>query len=79
MNRLAFATLLVAATFGIAGAAPARADFAVVQFASGHCQIWWDSAPNPWGAGRTKIAAGLPDYAAARAVLANAMAQRVCL
>jgi hypothetical protein len=77
MKRLAVALGLLA--FGLSAAGPARADFAVVRSETGYCQIWWDSAPNPWGAGWTKIAAGLPDYAAARAVLANAMAQRVCL
>jgi hypothetical protein len=75
MKRLAFVLGLL--VFGLG--APAHADFAVVRSETGFCQIWWDSAPNPWAAGWTKIAAGLPDYAAAQAVLANAMAQRVCL
>ena len=77
MKRLMFAVGLLA--FALAAAAPARADFAVVRFETGHCQIWWDSADNPWGFGWTKIAMGLPDYSAAWAALANAVAQRVCL
>jgi hypothetical protein len=76
MKRLAFALGLLA--LGSVAAAPARADFAVVKFETGYCQIWWDSAANPWGPGWTKIAAGLPDYTTAWAVLANAVAQRVC-
>ena len=77
MKRLAFAVGLLA--LGSAAATPARADFTVVRFESGHCKIWWDSADNPWGVGWTKIAIGLPDYPAAWAALANAVAQRVCL
>lgn len=77
MRRLAFAVGLLA--LGSVAATPARADFTVVRFETGHCQIWWDSPDNPWGVGWTKIALGLPDYPAAWAALANAVAQRVCL
>lgn len=76
--RLAFAVGLLALAGSVA-APPARADFAVVRFEDGHCQIWWDSANKPWGVAWTKIAAGLPDYPAASAVFANALAQKVCL
>lgn len=76
MKRLAF--MLGLLTLGSVAPAPARADFAVVKFETGYCQIWWDSAANPWGPGWTKIAAGLPDYTTAWAALANAVAQRVC-
>jgi hypothetical protein len=41
---------------GVAAATPARADYAVVRWDSGYCQIWWDSAATPWGFGWTKIA-----------------------
>lgn len=78
MNRLAFATGLLAATLGIAATTPARADFAVVQFANGYCQIWWDSGANPWGAGWKKIAIGLPDWSAAREALSAARSQGAC-
>jgi hypothetical protein len=77
MRRLTFAVGLLA--LGSVAAAPARADFTVVRFETGLCQIWWDSADNPWGVGWTKIALGLPDYPTAWAALANAVAQRVCL
>jgi hypothetical protein len=70
---------LMIGLFTLAVAGPARADdYAVVQFGDGYCQIWWDSAATPWGAGWTKIAVGLPDHAAARAALDTAIAQRVC-
>ncbi len=87
MNRLARAKRPALVTGGLAtgvlalafaAATPARADFAVVRFDSGYCQVWWDSAATPWGAGWSKIALGLPDADAARAVLYNAIAQNVC-
>ena len=73
-------TLLVTAGLlaALAATAPARADFAVVRYGDGHCQIWWDSTTDPWGANWSKIAMGLPDHAAALAVLDNAVAQSVC-
>ena len=46
MKCLAFAIGLFA--LGFAATTPARADFAVIQFGSGHCEIWWDSSDNPW-------------------------------
>jgi len=63
---------------GFAATTPARADYAVIQYNGGFCQIWWNSADNPWGAGWTKVAVGLPGYGAARAALDNAIAQNVC-
>ena len=77
MKRLAFSVGLLA--LGLAASTPARADFAVIRFENGYCQIWWDSAGTPWGGGWTKIAVGMPDYNAAWAVLAAAVAQRACL
>ncbi len=81
VKRLALTTgVLATGALALASAAatPARADFAVIKFDSGYCQIWWDSAATPWGAGWSKIALGLPDADAARAVLDNAVAQNVC-
>jgi hypothetical protein len=68
---IGFLTAALAAT-------SARADYAVVQFGDGRCEIWWDSAANPWGAGWTKIAAGMPDYPAAQTVRDSAFADGVC-
>ena len=76
MNRWTFAVCLLIA--GLAASTPARADFAVVRFGDGFCQIWSDSADNPWGTGWTKIALGLPDYEAAQAALAGAHARAIC-
>jgi len=76
MNRLAFAVGLLIA--GLAASTPARADFAVVRFGDGFCEIWWDSVDNPWGSGWTKITLGLPDDLTAQAALANARAQGTC-
>ena len=76
LKPLAFAAGALA--LGFVASTPALADFAVVRFADGHCQIWWDSAANPWGVGWSKIALGLPDATAARIALDNARAQQVC-
>jgi hypothetical protein len=56
MKCLAFAIGLFA--LGFAATTPARADFAVIQFGSGRCEIWWDSSDNPWGDTWKKIAIG---------------------
>jgi hypothetical protein len=61
----------------IAAATAARADYTVVQFSDGYCQIWSDSADNPWGTGWTKIAI-TPDWTSARAALDTAIANSSC-
>lgn len=76
MKRLAFAVGLMAA--GLAVSSPARTDYAVVQFGDGFCQVWWDSAGNPWGTGWTKLSIGLPNYDVARAALDTAIMQGTC-
>jgi hypothetical protein len=76
MKYLGFAIGLL--TLGFAAETPARADFAVVQFGSGHCQIWWDSGDNPWGDTWRKVAIGLPDWSAASLALDSARAQNLC-
>jgi hypothetical protein len=76
MKRLAFAVAVLA--LGFAASTPARADYAVVRLDDGWCKIWWDSADNPWGAGWTKIAFGLPDWLAASAALDAARSQGAC-
>jgi hypothetical protein len=45
MKRLAFAVGFLALAFS--AATPAPADFAVVQFSSGYCRIWTDTAFGP--------------------------------
>lgn len=63
---------------GVAAAAPARADYAVVRLDDGWCKIWWDSGATPWGSGWTKIALNLPDWLSAHAALDTARSQGVC-
>src|SRR5580658_10209007 len=76
MKFLAFAIGLF--VLGLSAITPARADFAVVQFGGGRCQIWWDSTDNPWGDTWKKVAIGLPDWSAASIALDNAPAQNLC-
>ena len=54
MKRLAFSIGILALSF--VAATPARADFAVIKFADGHCEVWWDRSFPPWGTGWTMIA-----------------------
>jgi hypothetical protein len=75
MKRLAFGIGLVA--LGFAAATPARADYAVVRFGDGYCQIWWDSAATPWGTGWAKIAMA-PDWSTAWAALNDAIQNKTC-
>jgi hypothetical protein len=77
MKQLAFALGLLAV--GFAAAAPAHADYAVVQFGDGFCRVWWDSAGTPWGIGWTKLVVGLPDPEAAHAVRPRGHAGRLSL
>lgn len=76
MKQIAFALALSA--LGIAASNPARADYTVIQFASGHCEVWHDSSDDPAGVGWRKIAYGLPNWSAAMSVLDAARAQDVC-
>jgi hypothetical protein len=76
MKFLAFAIGLFA--FALSATTPARADFALIQFGNGSCEIWWDSTDNPWGDTWKKIAVGLPDWSAATIARDNARAQNLC-
>jgi hypothetical protein len=75
MKRLAFAAGLLA--LGFAAATPARADYAVVRFETGYCQIWWDGGATPWGVNWTKVAI-TPDWASAYSAMSAAIAARTC-
>jgi hypothetical protein len=75
MKRLAFAVGLLA--LGVAAATPARADYAIVRFETGYCQIWWDGGATPWGVNWTKVAI-TPDWASAYSALYAAIAARTC-
>ena len=75
MKHFAFAVGLMA--LGVAAATPARADYAVVRFDTGYCQIWWDAGATPWGVNWTKVAM-TPDWASANSALYAAIAARTC-
>jgi hypothetical protein len=75
MKRFAFALGLMA--LGLAAATPARADYAVVRFDTGYCQIWWDGSATPWGVNWTKVAM-TPDWPSAYSALYAAIAARAC-
>jgi hypothetical protein len=63
--------------FGFVAATPARADFTVVRFADGYCQIWWGASATPWGDNWTKIAFA-PDWDSAWSALQTAINNRTC-
>ncbi|MGC1357897.1 MAG: hypothetical protein WA851_19285 [Xanthobacteraceae bacterium] len=65
-------------TVALSASTPARADYAVIQFRDGRCEIWQDSGSDPAGAGWTKLAFGFPDYIAAQDARDAAFAQGVC-
>jgi hypothetical protein len=76
MKRLALAIGFL--TAALAASTPVRADYAVIQFRDGRCEIWQDSGSDPWGAEWTKLAFGFPDYAEAQNARDSAFAQGVC-
>jgi hypothetical protein len=65
-------------TVAPAASTPALADYAVIQFGNGRCEIWQNSGSDPAGAGWRKLALGLPDYLAAQDARDAAFAQGVC-
>lgn len=65
-------------TLAFAASTPARADYTLIQFASGYCEVWANSADNPGGAGWTKLAIALPNWHAGQAAYHAARAQGVC-
>ena len=76
MKQIAFA--IAVSAFGLAASSPARADYTLIQFASGHCEVWHDSSDNPAGAGWRKLVYGLPSWSAAMDTLDAARAHNVC-
>lgn len=65
-------------TVALSASTPARADYAVIQFRDGRCEIWQDRRSDPAGAGWTKLAFGFPDYIAAQDARDAAFAQGDC-
>jgi hypothetical protein len=76
MKRLALAIGFL--TIALAASTPVRADYAVIQFRDGRCEIWQDSGSDPWGAEWTKLAFGFPYYAEAQNARDSAFARGVC-
>jgi hypothetical protein len=76
MKRLALAIGFL--TVALAASTPARADYALIQFRDGRCEIWQDSGSDPAGAGWTKLAFGFPDYPTAQNAIDGAFAQGAC-
>ncbi len=66
MKRLAFGIGILALSF--VATVPARANFSVIKFADGHCEVWWDQSFPPRGASWTKIAI-TPDWWSAQFAL----------
>ena len=75
MQRLIFA--IAALTLALTASSVARADFAIVRFPDGYCQIWWDGSATPWGVNWTKVAM-TPDWASADSALYAAISARIC-
>ena len=79
MKRFAIALAILGLILGLGFAAttPARADYTVVRFENGYCQLWWDGSATPWGVNWTKLAI-TPDWASANSALYAAIADGAC-
>lgn len=74
MKRLAFIGFIL---LGLAAATPARANFSLIRFADGRCEIWLDSFA-PRGTGWTIIAI-TPDWWSAQVARDFAIVNKVCI
>ncbi len=72
-----FVLTLGALALILAALTPARADYAVVRFTDGACQIWSNAGDTPWGTNWSKIAI-TPDWSMARAALDDAIQSGAC-
>jgi hypothetical protein len=73
-----FAFAVAALALGFAASTPARADYTVIQFDSGYCEVWSNSNSTPWGYGWRKLAIELPDWDTAQSALYAARANGEC-
>ncbi len=78
MKRLSLA--LGALAIALAAASPARADYSIVRWTWGDCKIWHDSSSPtvPSGGGWALLAAAIPTYDLAKALLEDFYRQGVC-
>jgi hypothetical protein len=67
MNRLT-SVLCAAAWFALA-ATPAQADYDVVRWGDGTCQVWNNGGGAPWGSEWRRVAIGMPTWGDALDVL----------
>jgi hypothetical protein len=79
MKRLSL--VLGAMALALTAASPAQADYSIVRWTYGDCKIWADppgTGTVPIGSGWAIVAANLPYFEAAKAVLEDLYRQGVC-
>ena len=57
---------------------PARADFSLIRFADGHCEIWWGAYAAPMSAGWIKLGI-TPDWWSAQIMRDEAILHGACI
>ena len=83
MKKILFA--IGTLTLGLAAAAPAHADYAIVRFNSGYCRIWTDTVVPPVGGTFVWFVRGhhryysLPTLPIAQQKLSHVVARHLCL
>jgi hypothetical protein len=76
MRKLTFALGVLA--IGFAASTPARADFVVVRFDPGYCQVWTGSNTKPTGTGWHVVGKPYATWQAATSAVDSARAKKLC-
>jgi hypothetical protein len=76
MTRLSIA--LCATVLGVAAATPALADYEIIGFEDGRCEIWQQGPSWPWGDSWVVLASDIPDHQAAVHVRNALYRERIC-
>ncbi len=76
MKRLSVA--LCATVMGIAAASPALADYEIIGFEDGRCEIWQQGPSRPWGDRWVVLASDIPDHRAALQLRDVLYRDRIC-
>jgi hypothetical protein len=63
---------------GLVAVTPARADFSLIRFADGHCEIWWGAYAAPLSAGWIKLGI-TPDWWSAQVLRDEALLHGACI